>query len=230
MQNNVMLPFWLELARRFQALAQTGLAYCTDPFDRERYEEIRRLAAQMMTGAAGPSHAVRLKICSKPKSVTRLRKSTCALRSLTKIAYCSYESATTDFGLCPAGGPMSVIHRACQPFVRLKRNLATTSWSGNWLPCTTGTSTVTRRCRITSIRSFSYARCVVARLRTRSKRAALISSRRTAFLHSRCPASLEARSNTCSTIIGIPNGRLPSIEGSDAARGKHAEPCGRNFE
>ena len=58
MQNNVMLPPWLELARRFQALAQTGLAYCTDPFDRERYEEIRRLAAQMMTGAAGPSHAV----------------------------------------------------------------------------------------------------------------------------------------------------------------------------
>src|SRR5215472_9101184 len=118
MQNNAMLPPWLELARRFQALAQTGLAYCTDPFDRARYEEIRRLAAQMMTGAAGPSDAVAIENCSKPKSVTRLRKSTFALRSLTKIAYCWYESATTDCGLCQAGGQMSVMRRACQPFVR----------------------------------------------------------------------------------------------------------------
>lgn len=47
---------WLELTRRFQALAQTGLAYCTDPYDRERYEEIRRLAAEMMTWGAGLSN------------------------------------------------------------------------------------------------------------------------------------------------------------------------------
>jgi len=53
-----MHPRWLELARRFQALAQSGLAYCTDPYDRERYEEIRRLAAQMMTWGAGLSNIV----------------------------------------------------------------------------------------------------------------------------------------------------------------------------
>ena len=51
MQNSATRPRWLELARRFQALAQSGLAYCTDPYDRERYEEIRRLAAQMMAWA-----------------------------------------------------------------------------------------------------------------------------------------------------------------------------------
>jgi ADP-ribose pyrophosphatase YjhB (NUDIX family) len=39
---------WLELARRFQALAQSGLAYCKDPYDQVRYEEIRRLAAEML--------------------------------------------------------------------------------------------------------------------------------------------------------------------------------------
>ena len=49
---------WLELARRFQALGQTGLAYCTDPYDRERYEEIGRLAAEMMTWGAGLSNTV----------------------------------------------------------------------------------------------------------------------------------------------------------------------------
>jgi len=49
---------WLELARRFQALGQTGLAYCRDPYDRERYEEIGRLAAEMMTWGAGLSNTV----------------------------------------------------------------------------------------------------------------------------------------------------------------------------
>ena len=40
-------PQWLELARRFQAIAQTGLEYCKDPYDRLRYEEIRKLAAEL---------------------------------------------------------------------------------------------------------------------------------------------------------------------------------------
>ena len=44
-------PEWLEWARRCQALGQTGLAYCKDPYDRQRYEEIQRLAAEMMSKA-----------------------------------------------------------------------------------------------------------------------------------------------------------------------------------
>ena len=69
-----------------------------------------------------------------------------------------------------------------------------------------------RRCRTTSIKSFSYANCAVARLSRRSKQAALTSSRRTSCLHSRCRASSQTRSNTCSTMIGIPNGRLPLMK------------------
>lgn len=52
-----MPPQWLELARRFQALAQNGLAYCKDPYDRERYEEVRRLAAEMMATGVGLENA-----------------------------------------------------------------------------------------------------------------------------------------------------------------------------
>ena len=37
----------LEQARELQALAQTGLAYCKDPFDRERYERIRAMQADV---------------------------------------------------------------------------------------------------------------------------------------------------------------------------------------
>jgi ADP-ribose pyrophosphatase YjhB (NUDIX family) len=39
---------WLAWARRLAALAQSGNAYATDPFDRERYDEILLIAAGMV--------------------------------------------------------------------------------------------------------------------------------------------------------------------------------------
>jgi len=48
-------PKWLEWARGLQAIAQNGLLYAQDPFDRERYEAIREIAAEMM--AAGSDEA-----------------------------------------------------------------------------------------------------------------------------------------------------------------------------
>jgi ADP-ribose pyrophosphatase YjhB (NUDIX family) len=44
---------YFRLLERLVAIAQTGLAYTRSPFDRERYEELMRLAAQLM--AAGGS-------------------------------------------------------------------------------------------------------------------------------------------------------------------------------
>jgi ADP-ribose pyrophosphatase YjhB (NUDIX family) len=46
-------PQWLGWAQRLQAIAQTGLTYAKDPFDIERYENIRELAAEIM--ASGTS-------------------------------------------------------------------------------------------------------------------------------------------------------------------------------
>lgn len=45
-------PDWLEWARELQAIAQTGLTFCRDPYDRERYEAIRQLAARMFAARA----------------------------------------------------------------------------------------------------------------------------------------------------------------------------------
>ncbi|MGT2911914.1 NUDIX hydrolase N-terminal domain-containing protein [Streptococcus cameli] len=39
---------WLEWAVRLQSLAQNGLAYTTNAFDKERFEEIRQIAAEML--------------------------------------------------------------------------------------------------------------------------------------------------------------------------------------
>jgi ADP-ribose pyrophosphatase YjhB (NUDIX family) len=41
-------PDWLIWARQLQSIAQTGLTFTQDPFDRERYEAVRRLAAHIM--------------------------------------------------------------------------------------------------------------------------------------------------------------------------------------
>ena len=47
-----MTPQWLDWARRLQAAAQSGLAFTQNPFEAERYEEIRRIAAEMMAAGA----------------------------------------------------------------------------------------------------------------------------------------------------------------------------------
>ena len=39
---------WLTYAKRLQALASTGLVYCKDPYDIERYQEIAGIAQDML--------------------------------------------------------------------------------------------------------------------------------------------------------------------------------------
>lgn len=42
-----MAPKWLAWAREIQAIAQSGLAFTQDQFDRERYERLRELASEI---------------------------------------------------------------------------------------------------------------------------------------------------------------------------------------
>lgn len=51
-----MEPRWLEWSRELQAVAQTGLTYARDPFDIQRYEQIRELAAQILACYTGLEH------------------------------------------------------------------------------------------------------------------------------------------------------------------------------
>src|SRR5262245_9275007 len=48
-----MEPAWLDWARRLSALARNGLTFCEDPYDIERYEVIRSIAAEMIARGAG---------------------------------------------------------------------------------------------------------------------------------------------------------------------------------
>ncbi|MGC1457139.1 MAG: NUDIX hydrolase [Steroidobacteraceae bacterium] len=45
-------PKWLTLSRELQAIAQTGLTFTQDPYDRQRFERVRELAALIMAEGA----------------------------------------------------------------------------------------------------------------------------------------------------------------------------------
>jgi len=55
-----MEPTWLDWAQRLQAIAQSGLTYSANQYDRERYEAVREIAAEMMAGgSASPIAPIR---------------------------------------------------------------------------------------------------------------------------------------------------------------------------
>jgi ADP-ribose pyrophosphatase YjhB (NUDIX family) len=46
-------PNWLHWAQRLQAIAQTGLTYNKNPFDRQRLEEVNLIAAEILAAQTG---------------------------------------------------------------------------------------------------------------------------------------------------------------------------------
>lgn len=50
-------PDWLNWARTLQAIAQTGLTYAENPYDRERYRKLHELAVEIFTAHTGESPA-----------------------------------------------------------------------------------------------------------------------------------------------------------------------------
>lgn len=51
-----MEPKWLEWAKKIEAIAQTGLTYVKDVYDRERYEELRDLSVEILAEYTNVSH------------------------------------------------------------------------------------------------------------------------------------------------------------------------------
>src|SRR5271163_3898248 len=55
-------PQWLTIARELRAIAQTGLTFTEDRFDRLRYERVRELAATMLARGSGEAYEVIIEI------------------------------------------------------------------------------------------------------------------------------------------------------------------------
>ena len=72
------IPQWLAWARRLQAISQSGLTYCKDKFDIQRYHEIRSIAAEMMAAGSDLPVPEQLEKSLPSNLVTPLPKSMCA--------------------------------------------------------------------------------------------------------------------------------------------------------
>ncbi len=46
-------PEWLRWTRELQSIAQAGLTYAQDPYDLERYRDVRRVAAEIAARGSG---------------------------------------------------------------------------------------------------------------------------------------------------------------------------------
>jgi ADP-ribose pyrophosphatase YjhB (NUDIX family) len=55
-------PQWLTVARELRAIAQTGLTFTADRFDRQRYERLRELAASMLAQGSGEHYEVIIEV------------------------------------------------------------------------------------------------------------------------------------------------------------------------
>jgi len=76
-QDTLLTEPWLSWAMEIQALAQTGLEYNQDVYDRERYQRLREISVEMLNYQTGiPRTRIRELFCNEtgyqtPKIVTR---------------------------------------------------------------------------------------------------------------------------------------------------------------
>lgn len=54
-------PLWLTISRELSAMAQTGLHFTQDPFDRQRYTRLRELAARLLSQGSDDEYSRVLK-------------------------------------------------------------------------------------------------------------------------------------------------------------------------
>jgi ADP-ribose pyrophosphatase YjhB (NUDIX family) len=60
-------PRWLTIAREMRAIAQVGLAFTADRFDRQRYERLRELSALLLSQGSADDYAKILELLRQEK-------------------------------------------------------------------------------------------------------------------------------------------------------------------
>ncbi len=65
--NEILKYDWLKMAKRLQAIAQSGLEYCQNKYDIERFQEIRTLSVQIMHDFTGMEMATLKEVFASEK-------------------------------------------------------------------------------------------------------------------------------------------------------------------
>lgn len=103
-EDKCMNDKWLDFAIRIQSIAQAGLQYGKDPYDKERYEELRQISAEMISLKTDiPTE--KFMICFVMKPVIRHPRLIHVRLYLLMTKFC-WSMKITEPGLCPAAGAM----------------------------------------------------------------------------------------------------------------------------
>lgn len=137
---------WLDWAKELQFIAQSALTYCKDPFDIERFERVRGIAAEMMSEIADmPLERVRDLFCSEKGYQTPKLDTRAAVIRDGKIAlvqerdglwamhggWCDYNQsvrANTEKEALEEAGMTVRVTRVVALFDHNRRNLPPSGW------------------------------------------------------------------------------------------------------
>ena len=102
-------------AQRLQAIAQAGIAYTTNAYDRERYEEIRGISVDLLVEMTDEPREKIIR-SSPPSPDTRRRRWMFGRYCLGDNEILLVKEKTTrESGRCLAVGPTLAIHRLRWP-------------------------------------------------------------------------------------------------------------------
>ena len=103
-EDKCMNDKWLDFAIRIQSIAQAGLQYGKDPYDKERYEELRQISAEMISLKTDiPTEKIHDLFCNETGYQTPKIDTRAAVFVNDKILLVH---EITEPGLCPAAGAM----------------------------------------------------------------------------------------------------------------------------
>jgi hypothetical protein len=79
-------PKWLEWTQKLEAIAQNGLTYSENPFDIQRFQQLREIAAEIMATYSNTEQSYILDLFARDVA-TLLQKLMCAELSFKAIRY-----------------------------------------------------------------------------------------------------------------------------------------------
>ena len=176
---------WLDWSRRLQSLAQNGLTYCKDPYDEQRYNELRTIAAEIMAAGAGSTESASVLECFKFEEGYATPKIDIRAAVFDDDQILLVKERSDGLWTLP-GGWADVGDSPSLAAVReVKEESGFDVVVKNSPQSTTATNTTIRRFSITSSKFSSSANCAAEAPPKASKPAASIFSRKGTCLRSR---------------------------------------------
>ncbi len=123
---------WLEWAKELQSIAQNGLTYTKDAFDKERFERLREIAAEIMSSYSGlPLEKVKNLFCNETGFQTPKLDTRAAIFNNDKILLVKEKNGTwslpggwVDFDQTISGNTEKEVWEEAGLHVRAKRLIA----------------------------------------------------------------------------------------------------------